>query len=177
MASIFVSTGAQAQVSVYVGGGATIPVGDFGSNATNCDACSNAKLGWMGQAGLMIQVGTQGLAVFGEGLYGSNKHDDTSGDKTNLFGGMAGLSYRVGDQAKPGIYFLGMVGGLNHQYKPGDTAEPTENEWKFAWGGGAGVDIPVGGANIFVEGRFMARSSSTQFVPIQAGVSIPIGKK
>jgi len=177
LASVFVSAGAQAQVSLYAGGGASIPVGDFGKSTTNCDNCSNAKLGWMAMAGLSIALPAKGVSIWGEGLYGSNKHDDTSGDKTNLFGGMAGLMVRVGDPAKPGVYFFGGVGGLNHQYKPGSSTVATDNEWKFAWDAGAGVDVPIGGASIFVEGRFLARTSSTQVVPIMAGVSFPIGSK
>jgi len=38
----------------------------------------------------------------------------------------------------------------------------------------AGVDIPVGEASIWVEGRILSRSD-TKFIPIMAGVAIPIG--
>ncbi len=169
VAATLVSTAAQAQSAAWIwaGGGATVPIGDYGDYA---------KTGWMATAGVGVPIGEQGLSVGGEFLYGSNKHDDTSGDKTNLLGALAGLSYRVGDPAKPGVYFMGMAGALNHQYKPGSTSESSDNEWKFAFGGGAGLDFPVGKVSIWVEGRILSRSD-TKFIPIMAGVLIPIGSK
>jgi len=166
-AAILLSTAAQAQSAAWIwaGGGATVPVGDYGDYA---------KTGWMAVAGVGVPIGGQGLSVGGEVLYGSNKHDDTSGDKTNLLGALAGLSYRVGDISKPGVYFMGLAGALNHQYKPGSTSASSDNEWKFAFGGGAGVDIPGGKVSIWVEGRILSRSD-TKFIPIMAGIAIPIG--
>jgi len=165
-AATLVSTTAQAQAAAIVlGGGATVPIGDYGDYA---------KTGWMGVGGVVVPIGDQGLFVGGEFLYGSNKHDDGTGDKTNLYGGLAGLGYRVGDRSKPGVFFFGLAGGLNHQYKPGSSTESSSNEWKFAFGGGGGFDIPVGKASIWVQGRIISRSD-TKFIPILAGITIPVG--
>lgn len=122
-------------------------------------------------------MGDKGLSVGGEVMYGSNKHSDVAGDKTNLPGAFGFLMYRVGDQSKPGLYLFGQAGILNHQYKTsGSPGYSGESDWKFAAGGGAGVDIPAGGVSLFVEGRFITRSG-TNFIPFQAGVSIPVGSK
>ncbi len=159
---------AHAQANIYIGGGPSIPVGEFGDYA---------KTGWLATAGFSVPVGGKGLSVGGEVMYGSNKHSDFAGDKTNLPGAFGFLMYRVGDQSKPGIYLFGQAGILNHQYKTsGSPGYSGESDWKFAAGGGAGVDIPAGGVNVFVEGRFITRSG-TSFIPIQAGISIPVGSK
>lgn len=159
---------AYGQASIYVSGGPSIPVGEYGDYA---------KTGWLATAGLSVPVGGKGLSVGGELMYGSNKHSDVAGDKTNLPGAFGFLMYRAGDQSKPGVYFFGQAGILNHQFKTsGSPGYSGESDWKPAAGGGVGVDIPVGGASVFVEGRFITRSG-TSFIPIQAGVSIPVGSK
>jgi len=160
--SLFASN-AQAQY-VYLGGGLTVPVGEYGDYA---------KTGWMAAAGVGVPVGTQGLAVGGEVLYGQNSHSDIDGDKTGLTGFFGWVDYRIGDESKPGVYLLGQAGVLNHQDKPAGTSYEGGSEWKFAVGGGAGVDIPAGSVNVFVEARFLTRSG-TNFIPILAGVTIPI---
>ena len=88
-----------------------------------------AKTGWLGYAGFGVPVG-----------------------------GFGYLQYRVGDAAKPGVYFYGQVGVLNHQYKP------------------AGIDIPLGGVGLFIEGSLIARSG-TALIPLMAGLSVPFGRK
>jgi hypothetical protein len=153
----------QAVSSIYVGGGPSFPIGEFGDYA---------KTGWLAAAGVSVAVGGRGLSIGGELMYGSNKHSDVAGDKTNLPGVFGFIQYRAGDPARPGVYFFGQAGVLNHQFKPATGS--SDNDWKFAVGGGAGIDIPVGGASIFVEGRVIARSG-TNFIPVLAGFAIPIG--
>jgi len=167
--SLLVSSVARAQVSVYVAGGPTFPTGEYGTYA---------KTGWLAAAGVGVSVASvKGLSFGGEFVYGSNKHDGAEGDKTNLPGVFGYAEYRVGDEAKPGVYFFGQAGMLNHQYKPGASAGYSgDSEWKFAVGGGAGVDIPAGGVSIFVEARYLTRSG-TNLVPVLVGVAVPVGSK
>ena len=157
----------QAQTSIFVGAGPTFPVGDYGTYA---------KTGWLAAAGFSVPVGTKGLSAGAELAFGSNKHSDIAGGKTNLFGGFGFLQYRVGNPAKPGVYLFGEAGALNHQYKPVSTSGVSSDDWGFAVGGGAGVDIPMGGVSLYVEARIITRSG-TGFVPIMAGIAIPFGKK
>ncbi|MEZ4587315.1 MAG: hypothetical protein R2909_13035 [Gemmatimonadales bacterium] len=160
--SLFAST-AQAQY-VFVGGGLTVPVGEYGDYA---------KTGWMGAAGIGVPVGDKGLSVGGEVLYGQNSHSDIDGDKTGLTAFMGYLEYRIGDDSKPGVYLLGEAGVMNHKYKPAGMSYEGGSDWKLAVGGGAGVDIPAGSVSVFVEARFLTRSG-TNFIPVLAGVAIPL---
>ncbi len=164
--SLVTSTG-QAQTTIYVGGGPTFPIGDYGTYA---------KTGWLAAGGFSVPVGGKGLSVGAELAFGSNKHTAPVGDKTNLFGGFGFLQYRVGNSAKPGLYFFGEAGVLNHQYKPAAASGSSAEDWGFAVGGGAGIDIPMGSVGLFIEGRIITRSG-TSFVPVMAGLAFPIGKK
>jgi hypothetical protein len=168
--ALAVPTLASAQASIFLGGGATIPTGDFGDYA---------KTGWMGQAGVVANVGSNGLFVAGEGFYGSNKHE-TGGDKTNLYGADGQVGYRFGDQAKAGLYVAGLLGAMIHKYSP--ATGTGDSSTGILFGGIAGVDIPAGKVNVWVEGRWMngrfsegGDSSNTAFFGLFAGVSIPVG--
>ena len=167
-AALLLVTAASAQAQspvLFLGGGATIPSGEFGDYA---------KTGWMANAGVMFPVGGKGFMVGAEGMYGSNKHD-FEGDKTNLTALNGVLLYRFGDMAKTGFYLVGTGGAMSHSYKSEEFPEDEDSDWKFAWSGGAGVDIPFGGSKSFwVEGRYMARSD-TKFIAILAGIAIGLG--
>ena len=157
---------AQAQSPIlFFGGGATIPNGEYGEYA---------KTGWMANAGVGLPVGGKGFMVGAEVLYGSNKHE-FAGDKTNLTGANGFLLYRFGDQAKTGFYVLGSGGMLNHSFKSESEPEDEGSDTKFAWSGGAGVDVPFGGNKSFwAEGRYMARSD-TKFIALLVGLSFALG--
>jgi len=152
-------TAAQVEFSsVFLGGGGTIPVGDFGDGF---------KTGWMGAAGFTLAIGDRGVFAFAEGLYGQNDSEFTGGEKAKLYGGGGALGYRFGDQSKPGVYAYGSAGALVI-----DVGSP---ETQFSYGGGAGVDIPIGSkAAIWIEGRVVATKDITM-VPVTAGISIAIG--
>lgn len=160
-------SGVVAQGSIFVGAGPTFPIGDFGTYA---------KTGWLGYAGFGVPVGGKGLTAGANLVFGSNKHSGIAGGKTNLFGGFGYLQYRVGNPAKPGVYFYGQVGVLNHKYKPAGTSASSQDDWKPAFGGGAGIDIPLGGVGLFIEGSLIARSG-TALIPLMAGLSVPFGRK
>jgi hypothetical protein len=162
-ASLFlaVPTATQAQ-SIFVGGGPTMPVGDFKDYA---------ETGWMATAGVVIPVGDQGLWVAGEGFYGHNGHE-TEGDKTNPYGAMASLGYRAGDPDNIGPYIFGGAGLMVHKFSS-DTDEG-DSESQFGYQFGAGLDIPVSsGAGLWVEGRYMG-SDDTKFFGILAGFGFDV---
>ena len=172
--ALAVPTLASAQASIFLGGGATIPTGDYGDYA---------KTGWMGQAGAVFNVGSNGLFVAGEGFYGSNTHETigtAAADKTNLYGADGQVGYRFGDQEKAGLYVAGLLGALIHKYSP--ATGTGDSSTGILFGGIAGVDIPVGKVNVWVEGRWMngrhseaGDSWNTGFFGLFAGVSIPVG--
>ena len=75
--AVLVSAAPAGAQYIFLGGGATLPMGDYKDFA---------KTGWIATAGVGFDVGSRGLWVEGQGYYGSNKHDDGSGDKTDLLG-------------------------------------------------------------------------------------------
>jgi len=162
--ALFILPATASAQSIFVGGGVTIPSGDYGDYA---------KTGWIADAGVTFDIGEQGLWVYGEGFYGSNKHDDDSGDKTNVYGAMGGVGYEFDTGGSLGIYVFGGAGLMVHQYKP-DTGD-SDSESKFGYEGGAGVDFPLGDRiGLWVEGRFMG-SKDTNFFGILAGLGFDLG--
>lgn len=157
--------------SIWVGAGPTFPTGDYGNYA---------KTGWMGSAGVGFGLGQSGkLSLAFEGLFGSNSHSDFEGDKTTLYGGMAGLTYQLGNVAKPHLYVFGSGGLLVHKYSSDEFPEFEDSDSKFAYEFGVGLDIPLGGLGLWVDARYLARAESdaTAAIPIMAGIYIPLGKK
>jgi hypothetical protein len=159
--------------SLYFGGGATFPTGDYGDYANT---------GFMAVAGLDFPVGPEGLSLFGEGFFGQNKHSDHDGDKTLPFGGMAGLLYSFSPDADASLYAFGQAGIMVHKYSSDEFDGDSESA--FGYGGGVGYGFPLGGMDAWVEGRYMgasfggdsgSESSTTAFFGILAGLSIEIG--
>ncbi len=166
LAAVVIPTTARAQF-VYVGGGANIPVGDFKDYA---------KTGWIAQAGVGYNISSvKGLFVSLEGFYGSNKHTDVAGDKTNLIDGMVTLGYEFTPDSKVSPYVLAGAGFQSHQFKPATGTGDTET--KFGYNAGAGLIFTLNSTvSLWVEGRFMG-SSSSKMLPVMGGFSFNFGKK
>src|ERR1044071_931557 len=85
LAVLAVSDPAQAQQPyIFAGAGANFPVSTFGDFA---------KTGWIATAGVGVDIGAKGLWAEAEGWYGSNKHSDVVGDKTDIFSLLGALGY------------------------------------------------------------------------------------
>lgn len=171
VAMVSVSSRTDAQARITVAAGASIPTGDYGEYA---------KTGYIGTAGVMFNVGEKGLSVGGVGVFGSNSHSDIDGDKTNLIGVLGSVSYRLGDAEKTGVFVLGNVGFLQHSYKSDMFPSEEGSSSGVAFGGGAGVHMPMGTKSLYVMARFITASienETTSFIPVQVGVSFPIGGK
>lgn len=165
VAAFFGVQQASAQL-IYVGGGATLPTGDFGDFA---------KTGWQAVGGFLYPVGPEGLAIGVEGFYGQNKHKDeaalTSDDKTSPYGAMAIVDYGVQTNANLVPYFFGGVGVMVHRFS---TTGASESETQFGYEAGAGIEFTVAPKiGIFLEGRYMG-SKDTQFVSALAGVAFSL---
>jgi hypothetical protein len=162
---------AQAQVNLTLAGGATFPTGDYGKYANT---------GYIASAGLLFKVGTNGLSLGGQGFYGANSHSDFDGDKTTLSGVLGTVTYRLGDATKPGVFLTGNIGLLSHKYSSDKFPSEEGSSSGLAFGGGAGVAIPRGSMNFYVVARYLTASidnETTSFIPVQAGVTIPLGSK
>lgn len=149
---------------IFVGGGVTIPTGDFGDYADT---------GWLASAGFSFDIGEAGLSAGVEGFYGENKHSDVDGDKTNPYGAMGFLLYRAGNAESVGPYFYGGAGLLVHRFSP--ASGDSESDTNFGYEAGAGLDFPFSdNVGAWVEGRFMG-ASDTNFFGIVAGLGFGLG--
>lgn len=162
-------TTTQAQTAfLWAGGGVTFGTGEYGDNT---DA------GWMGTAGVGVNIGESGAAVFGEGMYGQNGIADVD-ESVKLFGAMGGIMYRVGDPAAVGPYVFGGAGLLVLD------AEGADSQSNFGYEFGAGLDIPLGGnVGVWVEGRYVGSTGADEAMEevnanvfgILAGVGVGLG--
>lgn len=160
------ATSAAAQF-VYLGGGGSFPISDYGEYANT---------GFVLTGGVGIPVGPAGLNVVLEGLYGQNSHSDTDGDKTTPYGFTGGLEYDFGDPDEGNLYVFGGAGILWHKYTSDTFGDASESG--LALQAGAGYGLPLGGLTGWVEGRIVHASiedSNTSFIGALAGISVPFG--
>ncbi len=167
----FTFTSQASAQAVFLGAGGTYPISDYGEYADP---------GWMFEAGVSFPINEEGLYIFGEGLFGSNKHSDHEGDKTNLLGAFGGIEYDFSAEGEAGIFVFGEVGLLRHDYKSDEFPEYEGADNALAFGGGIGYGIPIGGMSGWVLGRFLqgqfdGEDGNTTFIGASAGLSIPLG--
>ena len=111
------------------GGGATIPVSDFSDfPGVGTDG---ANTGWQGTLVAQFAVGEAGLFCRPRVYYGSNNHD-TTGDKTNLYGGTALVNYAFGDPEVVNPFLWDEFGFMAHSFKS-DLLPLTEGRDTAAW--------------------------------------------
>jgi opacity protein-like surface antigen len=166
------ATRAHAQSLTFgVGGGATIPTGDF-KNVS--------KLGWHGLADVGYAM-SSGLGLRGEFFYGQNS--TKSGIcpsnvtcRTKLGGGLASVTYDIKTSSGVQPYLLGGVGAFNVKAAASSGGvSASASETKIAFGGGGGFKFKAGSdSHIFIEGRYISVSTSgghTGFIPVTIGIS------
>lgn len=186
IAALPVASGAQERapraLSVGLGGGGTVPVGDF---------ANDVKTGWNGLAYFQYQPVSEGpWAVRAEAQYSSAKYTDdflnfvgaTAGDDlTNkvLYAGASALYHvKGGTGVRP--YFIGGLGlyELTASLKDQSGISTSDSETGFGFNAGAGIRF--GGAlGFFLEARFHQFSitpeggekSTSQFIPISFGIT------
>jgi len=151
---------AQLGVKFLVGGGVQVPVGEF---------ADYAKTGWHAMAGIELAPPLSPVSFRADGFYGRSSHEGDFGEATKLYGGTANVLYRLGaGPIRP--YVIGGIGYAVHDYDPGTSGFESGSEGKFTWGGGLGLTLGLGPLNVFAEGRYLARGSETQFIPVVAGL-------
>lgn len=160
---------AQQGLMFGVGGGATIPLGNFDDVA---------KTGWHGMAVVGYNSPSSPVGFRVDGLYGENDFD-ASGGKTKLAGGLASAIYAFSTGGKARPYLIGGAGLFNVKASVnvgGNTVE--DSETKFAAGGGLGLAFPIGSdSRLFLEGRYVSvftDTRSTSFIPLTVGVTFGI---
>lgn len=156
---------------IFIGGGVTIPTGDY----SDFGGGDGANTGWQGMAGAQFAIGESPVTAGPRVFYGSNNHE-TTGDKTNLYGATALVSYNLGEAGAVNPFLFGEFGVMSHAYKSDTATEDTATA--AAWGGGVGVDFPLGGVSGWVVAAYHAGlgdNEDTTLFGIYAGVSVPIG--
>ncbi len=158
-------------LSFGVGGGLTMPMGDYG----DVDG-----MGFHLDGAVNIPIGSQGLGARIDALFSSTGHDSVEGidvgGSTKIIGAMGSLVYEFGGEGSAKPYVLGGLGLHNIDASfdiEGVDLDLDASETKLSFGGGAGVAFPVGGANLFAEGRIIivtTSDSSTTFIPLTVGV-------
>lgn len=149
------------EAQFFVSGSATIPTGEYGDFA---------KTGWMAGAGFRAwQSADMKLGLWLVGEYGSNTHDDDSGDKTNLMSGGGWLSYVLGSNPDASVTPFVVAGGgyLNHQYSP-DVGD-SENFGQAFAGGGIGLGFGKEGKGPWILATYRHGFDETTFLAVGAG--------
>ena len=154
-----------AQTYLFLGGGGSFPVNNFGNFAQS---------GWLVSAGAGFPLGQEGVSVAVEGFYGENKHEGAAGGKTNPYGAMAEIVYTFGERGKIQPYLLGGAGLMIHKFTPGATGESSSSS-QVGYTFGAGVAVPLGQTlEIYGEGRYFG-SRDTVFMGGLVGLAFFLG--
>ena len=117
------------------------------------------------------------MAAGATGFFGSNNHE-VEGDKTNLYGGVAHVTYLFGDPGAIAPFVRAMGGFLTQSYES-DTQPGLEDSWTGpATGGGIGVGVPLGRIGGFLEAWWLIGFGDvrgTALGGVSAGIQVPIG--
>lgn len=150
------------QAQFFVGGGATLPSGDYGDYA---------KTGWLANAGYGIwSSANERATAWIEGFYGSNSHDEVDGDKTNIYGGLGSVTFNLTEGGSATPYLIGSLGYMMHQYKSDTFPDEEGSEGGIAFAGGGGVSF----GKIYLEARYFSASiedATTAFILVAAGIT------
>lgn len=155
------STAAEAQGRKFfsLGGGMTMPTGDFKND-------EEAKTGWMTGAALGTGVGSGNLFVMASGFYGKNGSDHDEDETSTLTGGTLNLGLMSrGEMAR--IY--GYVGGGLQNFKNNEHEE--DNGTSVLGTAAVGLSIGRGSTRFWVQGG-LAMNKTASYIPVMAGVSI-----
>lgn len=170
----------QAQVSLGVGAGATLPIGNFK------DA---VKLGWNGTASLGFTPAAFPLGFRAEGSYVRNSFKDAAATAghTQMWVGTGNLVYTfAAGAARVHPYLIAGAGVYNVKAKLADGTSAGDSQTKFGLNGGLGINVGgFGTGGFFVEGRFhdvfkgtvndIGDDAALQFVNLNAGVRYSFG--
>lgn len=160
------SAEAQTPVKFGIGGGATLPLGNFGDAAT---------LGFHGMGLVEFSPASLPVGIRLDGTYqrlGFNDDVAADGNFQIIQGTLNGVyTFVTAEESKFHPYLIAGVGAYNFKadVEGVDNASNTE----IGINAGAGFNMMAGGASVFIEARFhniFSEGSSTNYVPISVGV-------
>lgn len=165
---------AQGGAKFSLGGGVTLPLGDFG------DAVGT---GFHGLAAVSFVPTGFPLGIQIDGMYQrfGTEDDPLLGDLDANFRILQGTAnavykFQTSEETKVRPYLIGGVGLYNGKLSGDDIPDSfEESETDFGINAGAGFDFQAGAVGLFVEGRFhnvFSDGESTNFIPITLGVRL-----
>lgn len=153
------SANAQARGYVGIGGGATIPMGDFKDGY---------KTGWMGQViGGVTLSDMFGVRV--DGGYGQNS-GKSGAPKLKLIQAIGDVTLSPKTSGGVAPYLLAGAGMLNSKATVSGVSASSS---AFAWNAGVGAKFTAGSLGIYVEGRFLSakkNGATTNMIPVTVGL-------
>jgi hypothetical protein len=162
---------AVAQAKFSLGGGVTLPSGDFDDLVGT---------GWHGLAAVGFQPADFPVGFQIDGMYqrfGVDDVPDEVGGNWQVIQGTANVVYTF-TTAEESTFHPYLIGGLGlyNEKATGDSLQAIvgdQSETDFGINAGAGFDFQLGSVGLFVEGRFhnvFTEDNSTNFIPITAGI-------
>jgi hypothetical protein len=166
LASALFTTSAQAQTSMQfgIGGGITMPLSEFG------DA---AETGFHGLLNAEFQPENLPVGFRIEGMYTRLGFPEGIDGNWQVISGTANAVYTFVTAAESKFHPYLIAGAGAYNMKANFDAGDDDSETKFGVNGGAGFNVGMGGAAVFIEGRFhnvFTEGESTNFIPISIGV-------
>ena len=163
--------GSAAQVSVFVGGAAAIPVADLGAIA---------DLGFQGFVGGTAEVSPTGFVLGATGFFGNNRHE-LAGEGSDLYGATVLAGYTIAEAYGLLARAWAGVGGMVHAVKSDTFPGLNATQRGLTVSAGGSVSRPVGRVSVFVSGLYTrglghlgSSSYPTELVTLGGGVSIPL---
>jgi hypothetical protein len=133
---------AQAGMSLGIGGGVVVPTGTFSDFS---------KTGWNATLSARVKPAVSPIGFQVDGFYNRFSFDGADGN-TRVIGGTANALFSLpGAIAHP--YLIGGLGVYNMKATVGNVSG---SDTKFGFNGGLGVDVGVGPAKFYAEGRLHA---------------------
>jgi hypothetical protein len=164
---------AQGGASFSLGGGLTLPLGDFG------DA---AGTGFHGLAAVSFVPSGFPVGIQVDGMFHRLGVDDDPvfGDVDANFQIIQGTAnavytFTTSEESSFHPYLIGGVGLYNMKLTGDDVPDGLDSETDFGINAGAGFDFQAGAVGLFIEGRFhnvFTEGESTNFIPITVGVRL-----
>jgi hypothetical protein len=147
-----------------VGGGVAVPLGDFDDVV---------KIGWQGTAGVAFSPQSLPVGIHVDGTFSQFGDESPLDIKSQLIYGTVNAVYRFESAEASSFrpYLIG-GGGIYSSKETGSDALGGSTT-KFGINAGAGFDFTVGGAGLFVEGRFhdvFVEGPNLQIFPINLGI-------
>jgi hypothetical protein len=150
-----------------LGGGISIPLGDFGDGA---------NVGWQGTGAVTFAPENSALGFQIDGTYSQFGLDGPLDVNSRFIYGTGNVVYTFSTAPDTRFrpYLIGGAGIYNIGFTGDDADLAGDSSTEFGINAGAGFNFDAGGTGLFIEGRFHNvfgdGPSDAQFIPITVGV-------